>query len=94
MTISLSPFLNDSASFDIDLDNGFLPAQEPLSRLGGELEVQWEEMLDRAVQMPLMFAGGSDTVSALSKQRARLWRRDIRMVSWMLPLKLECVHLD
>lgn len=67
-------------NYGIDQHNGFLPSKEPISRLDGTHEIYWEEMLDRAIQMPLRFAGGSNT-SLQERQSARCWRQEIRQVS-------------
>jgi hypothetical protein len=77
--------LQGSTAFDIDPHNGFLPSQEPLSRLNGEYEAEWEQMLDRAMHLPLLFAGGSSKYTSNERRRdAILWRKDIRAVSWCL----------
>lgn len=73
-------FLSASSQGYGDSHNGFLPREEPLSRLEGEHELYWEQYLDMASVIPLRFSGGHD-VPAKDQRNARRWRKDLREVS-------------
>lgn len=74
-----------AADFDIDVRSGFLPPEEPVSRLQGIEEELWESALDRARQLPLHFGGGGVGISADARRQARQWRRDIRQMLVLHP---------
>jgi hypothetical protein len=79
-----------SQGYSIDPHNGFLPREEPLSRLEGEHELYWEHSLDMASVIPLRFSGGHG-VPAQEQKIARRWRKDLREVSMQYS---ECFDRD
>jgi len=68
-----------AADFDIDVRSGFMPPEPPVERLSGsQIEMQWEDMLDRARTLPLRCGDGGLNESEESRRAAWQWRRDIR----------------
>ena len=70
-----------AADYDVHVQSGFMPPQEPVDRLLNKYEV-WEDLLERALGTLRLAVDASATVR--DKEFTECWREEVRQVSLIL----------
>lgn len=65
--------------FDVDNRTGFMPFEQPISRLTGEYEI-WEDLLDEAQEKRLQLGRRPDLTQE-QRDESEAWRERVRSVS-------------
>ncbi|GLB40733.1 putative indoleamine 2,3-dioxygenase [Lyophyllum shimeji] len=79
--------IQDAHVFDVDPQSGFMPPEEPLSRLPGPWE-PWEAILDDAIAAKLQL-GDKPVLSEKEKATSEAWRARVRQLPLLATSDLE-----